>query len=298
MNKHLARNISILFCAVILSASSAMAAVTFDWAVIGNAGNAADNTGYGKVDYEYSIAKTEVTNAQYIEFLNAVAKTDTYGVYNSGMSSMGITQNGTSGNYSYTLQNNDENWANRPVVHVSWYDTLRFANWLNNGQLSGAQDATTTEYGAYDMSQGASVVRLAGANYWLPSENEWYKAAYYDPSSGVYYDYATGTDTTPNNNTPANDTGNSANYYSGDYTLGSPYYSTEVGAYDESKSPYGTYDQTGNVYEWDETLIGEYRGARGGSWYHDENWLVASYRGPGGTLTLRPQHSRIPCCKF
>ena len=179
----------VIFCGLLFSASSATATVTFDWATIGNTYNAPDDTGYGAVSYEYRITTTEVTNAQYTEFLNAVAKTDTYGLYNSNMGSMhgGITQNGTSGNYSYSLKDNDLNWANRPVVWVDWYNALRFVNWLHNGQLTGAQDATTTENGAYDMSLGASVARLAGANYCLPSEDEWYKAAYYSPE-GVYYE--------------------------------------------------------------------------------------------------------------
>lgn len=268
---------------VLLLCASSADAVNFDWAVIGNAGNPADNTGFGSVSYEYSIATTEVTNAQYIEFLNAVATTDTYGLYNSNMGSThgGITQSGISGSFSYSLKNNDTNWANRPVVYVNWYDALRFVNWLQNGQLAGAQDNTTTEYGAYDMSLGASVVRLAGADYWLPSEDEWYKAAYYSPG-GVYYNYATGTDTFPNNNPPDNDTGNSASFYFSGYTLGSPYYTTEVGAYDESESPYGTYDQNGNVWEWNETLIGlgylGYRGLRGGSWSDGAYGLPSSYR--------------------
>ena len=272
-------NAGILMSILLLSASCATAAVTFDWAVIGNAGNDSDYTGYGAVSYGYNIAKTEVTNAQYIEFLNAVAKTDTYGLYNTYMRSTygGITQSGIDGNYSYDLKNNDQNWANRPVVYVSWYDTLRFVNWLHNGQLSGAQDVTTTEDGVYTFSGAMSVsARNTGAEYWLPSEDEWYKAAYYDPSSGEYYAYATGTDALPNQNTSENDTGNSANYL---FAEGSPYYSTEVGAYDESASPYGTYDQNGNVWEWNETLINDYyRGLRAGSWYESADYLRASYQ--------------------
>ena len=267
---------------LLLLAASHATAVTFDWAVIGNAGNSADNTGYGSVGYEYRIATTEVTNAQYIEFLNAVAATDTYGLYHSGMGSTdgGITQSGISGSFSYVLKNNDTNWANRPVVYVSWYDTLRFANWLHNGQ----QGAGSTEYGAYTFSGLTSVsARNTGADYWLPSEDEWYKAAYYEPVLSVYYDYATGSDTAPNNNTPGNDTGNSANYKDGGYTLGSPYYTTEVGAYDESESPYGTYDQSGNVWEWNEALIsgyheGQRRGVRGGSWSYDAGNMPSSNR--------------------
>ena len=267
MKRHRGKRYGLLLV-FLLSTSSAMGAVTFEWAVIGNAGNAADDTGYGSVAYEYSIATKEVTNAQYVEFLNAVAATDTYALYNSEMS---ITQSGTSGSYTYSLENNDENWANRPVLYVSWYDTLRFTNWLHNGKLTGAQDATTTEDGAYTFSGATSVsARNSGADYWLPSEDEWYKAAYYSPE-GVYYNYATGSDDVPV-------AGVDANYYDDDYVLGSPYYTTEVGAYDESASPYGTYDQNGNAWEWNETVIGSDRGLRGGSWRHSAYNLSSSYR--------------------
>ena len=265
--------------------ASSVAAVDFDWAVIGNAGNDADDTGYGAVSYTYKIATTEVTNSQYREFLNAVATTDTYGLYNDNMGGEygGITQNGSSGNFSYNYKDDDEAWASRPVGYISWYDALRFVNWLNNDQPTGLQDATTTEYGVYDMSlqstDPSTIVRLAGADYWLPSEDEWYKAAYYNPQTGAYYDYATGTDTQPDNNTPDNDSGNSVNYKDETQTLGSPYYSTEVGAYDDSESPYGTYDQNGNVWEWNEALIGSSnRCYRGGGWNHSASYLRSTSR--------------------
>ncbi len=64
---------------------------------VGDAGNAADTTGYGSVDYTYNIGKYNVTAAQYCDFLNAVAATDTYGLYNASMSSYsgcGITRTG------------------------------------------------------------------------------------------------------------------------------------------------------------------------------------------------------------
>ena len=273
MKRQLVGKISVLFCGAMLSASSSMAAVTFDWAVIGNAGNAADpQTGYGSIGYEYSMATTEVTTSQYVEFLNAVAGVDTYGLYNSSMANspyykgISITEGSGTSLDPYKYSSN-AGWANRPVEYVSWYDSLRFTNWLHNGQLSGAQDASTTEDGAYTFSGATSVsARNIGASYWLPNEDEWYKAAYYSPS-GVYYDYPTGSDSVPVS-------GVDANYNATGY-VDPVYFSTEVGAYDND-SPYGTYDQGGNVWEWTETIMGSGRIMRGGSWGTSVIYLASS----------------------
>ena len=249
---------------------------SIEWIKIGNPGNTADDTGYGSVGYEYQISKHEVTNNQYIAFLNTVAASDLNALYNPSMSGTfgGITRSGTSGFYTYALKNGDANWGNKPVIYVSWYDALRFTNWIHNGGLSSSD----TEDGAYDMSLGSSVVRKSGALVYLPTEAEWYKAAYYDGSSSTYYNYATGTDILPNNNAPGSDTGNSVNVFYNSYAVGTPYYSTDVGAYTLSSSPYGTFDQNGNVWEWNETQIGLDRGIRGGS-FDSNAFMKATNRG-------------------
>lgn len=122
---------------------TAQAAITIDTAYVGDAGNTVDTTGFGSVDYDYRIGKYEVTAGQYTAFLNAVATADTYGLYNANMASTddgsGINRSGPSGSYSYTV---DAAFVNRPVNYVSFWDACRFANWLGNGQKSGAQDAT------------------------------------------------------------------------------------------------------------------------------------------------------------
>lgn len=60
----------------------ATAQITIDQINIGNPGNPDDSTGYGGVSCGYAIGKYEVTLTQYTAFLNAVAKTDTYNLYN------------------------------------------------------------------------------------------------------------------------------------------------------------------------------------------------------------------------
>jgi len=256
-------------------------AVNMDWVTVGDPGNACDDQPegfypgcFGAVAYTYRIGKYEVTNAQYTVFLRAVAKTDTYGLYSTSMGSVlgGIVRTGNnSGGYTYyaILGRGD-----MPVNFVSFYDALRFANWLHNGQPTGWQDSTTTEDGAYTFSGPTSVgSRNAGATIFLTSEDEWYKAAYYDALSTSYFDYPAGADAQTGCVLPSGDTGNSANcnWVVGDLT--------DAGAYSLSGSPYGTFDQGGNVWEWNEAIIiGSYRGHRDGSFGADPGILAASYR--------------------
>ncbi len=273
---------TLAYSIVVLTASTLHAEVMFDWATVGNPGNVDDTIGYGGVDYIYRMSKYEITNAQYTEFLNAVAATDTNRLYNTLMGSAslgGITRSGSSGSYTYSVKptaigqgpggtdGDDYTYANKPVVYVSFLDAMRFVNWLQNGQPTGTQGPGTTENGVYTISDGLSEVRDPGATYFIPRQDEWFKAAYYDPS-GTYYDYATSTDIRPNNNLPSSDTGNSANFYDDGYTTGNESYPmTDVGAYTLSASPYGTFDQAGNVWEYNEESFFNWRKVAGGGWY-------------------------------
>jgi formylglycine-generating enzyme required for sulfatase activity len=265
---------------------------------VGNPGNAADTRyatpGFGAVSYTYNIGKYEVTAGQYTEFLNKVAKTDAYGLYNTYMDTTNdsagcnIKRTGSSGTYAYTV---DPNWANRPVNYVSYWDSCRFTNWLHNGQATGAQDSNTTERGAYTLDgyneyDGRAIQRNPDANWAVTSEDEWYKAAYYKGggTSAGYWDYPTGSDTAPGQD--MNDaSGNNANYYRSPYAwpIDNGKYTTLAGEFQNSDSPYGTFDQGGNVFEWNEAIVYQdsifsKRGLRGGAYDNGGN-LRAPDRG-------------------
>jgi formylglycine-generating enzyme len=295
-------------CLVTMCApSQVLSAVVIDWVTVGNPGNPADprqtvdlTSGHGSVGYLYRIGKFEVTNGQYVEFLNAKdpAGGNALALYNSDMNSNanGSIQfnSGAAVGAKYVVKSGR---ANTAVNFVSWYDAVRFVNWLNNGQGTG-----DTETGAYTLGTlGAGAVPInppaahdPGAKIWLPTENEWRKAAYYNAASAQYVDYPTGTNSPPISIRP--DVGsNAANYFNDDGIVNgfnngyavtnsaafnsTENYVTDVGDYDNSPSLYGTFDQGGNLKEWTETLTtGTSRVYLGGSWGNDLSSMHAAFR--------------------
>lgn len=209
----------------------------------------------GAVNYTYRIATFETTAAEYVGFLNAVAADDIYGLYKPDMSAvLGIQRSGLPGSYSYTVP---ADWANRPVLRTSWADAARYCNWLTNGQPIGLQGPSTTEdgsyslYGANDQTSLYSITRSPTARFVIPNANEWYKAAFHKNNGMTdnFWDYPTSSDVVPSNLLSNPDPGNNANLFDDGYTIGGPYFRTNVGEFENSASPYGTFDQGGNVWE-------------------------------------------------
>jgi len=271
--------------------------VTIDWVTVGDAGNANDTTGYGAVTDEYRIMKFEWTNSQYVQFLNAVDPSgeNPNGVYDVRMGTQnrgGITFSAASSAGSKYAEK--PLFGDKPVNYVSWFRAARVSNWLHNGQGSGS-----TETGAYTLNNATSgdvVAKNAGARYWIPSENEWYKAAYYNPAlnggAGGYTLYANGFDLLPetvtansNGDGSAGSTGNFANYNGaadwGGRTGGNP---TTVGT-NGAASYYGAFDMNGNMAELNSLTgaAGPKIGLRGGD-YTNFLWANTSVNSRSDTF--------------
>jgi sulfatase modifying factor 1 len=295
-----------LVCIPLLNAE----AIVIDFTTVGNPGNAADTqlhydatSGYGSVPNIYAIGTYEVTNAQYAEFLNKVDPfaLNQFDLQDPGMGTDirgGIVLNATQlGSNPYELK---PNMGDKPVNYVTFWDAARFANWLHNGMpFFGG-----TETGAYNLLDAyiggdpknidnSAVTRNPNALFWIPSENEWYKAAYHDPvnpgadarstdpinpdlnNTANYWFYPTQSDAVPIVAT-ASATGNISNpgvnvvnYQTGaDWNAQDGNVTTVGSAGPLSASHYGTFDQGGNVMEWNDTrATASTRGLRGGAWF-------------------------------
>jgi formylglycine-generating enzyme required for sulfatase activity len=228
--------------------------INMDFVTVGNAGNTADDTTYGAVAYEYNIGKYEVTAAQWA----AVIAADS-GVGNAG------------------------DWTgSQPTGGTSWHEAAKFCNWLTTGSATsgyytisgGAASTNALSHDAYAAAKGTT--------YFIPTEDEWYKAAYHK-NNGVtggaanYWDYPTGSDTMPTAVTGGTGAG-TAVFNGNGVSPTAPAIVSNAGG----MSAYDTMGQGGNVWEWNEALIsGSYRGVRGGPFYDDGDDLHASPRNIG-----------------
>ena len=219
---------------------------TIDFVDVGNAGNAADATTYGAVPYEYRVGKYEISQ-------DAITKATA-----SGMTYV------TAGAWT----------GSQPAATISWYDAAAFVNWLNTS--TGNQAAYNLTFsGSWSMNlwSSADAWQLGGENpyrnkdavYFLPSENEWVKAAYYNPAGSNYFFYPTASSSAPTAVVSGTDAGSAV--YNGFAAF--PAEVDSAGGL----SPYGTMGQGGNVFEWMESafngsnsLASEYRAVRGGNW--------------------------------
>lgn len=254
---------------------------------VGDANNPDDTTGFGSVSSPYWMGEVEISNRQYADFLNAVAGSDPNALFDPQMQSNargGIARYGTSGNYTYAPKTD---MAEKPVNFVTFWSVCRYCNWLHNGLPNGDQTPLTTEDGSYDLTDPAAlsantVVRKSGAKYYVPDQDEWDKAAFYDPRTTAesgppgddfYWLYPTISDTPPTQATADasgnidNDTDPIANFnLSADWNGQNGNVTTVGSGGIGSTSYYGFADMAGNVREILESIGGSNRLVRGGDY--------------------------------
>ena len=250
--------------------------LTLDFVNIGNAGNADDagagggsySSPYGGVSYGYRMGTYEISQ-------DAITKATA-----GGLASV------TAGAWV----------GSQPAANMTWFEAAAFVNWLNDHRTPGLKAyqldvglTTLTPWASEDAWQagGENLYRHKEAYYFLPSEDEWYKAAYHQ-NTGVnadYWDYATGSNSIP----PAVASGTTAGTAVYNGATSSPAAVTNDGGL----SAYGTMGQNGNVYEWAESAFdginnssSEVREIRGGFWFYPEGYLRSSYR-----ISLSPTDS-------
>ena len=249
---------------------------SMEFVEIGEPNNAADTdpngdpNSAGAVSYVYNIGKFEVSR-------DMVDKASAAG-------NLGITL--------HDLTTFGGNGANRPATGVSWNEAARFINWLNTsqGHLPAYKFAAQPGDGGYSANSNIELwtaadtgydasnpFRNSEAEYFLPSVDEWYKAAFYDPVSDTYFNFPTGSDTAPTSVAGGTDPGTAV--YSRSQSHG-PADITNAGGL----SPFGVMAMGGNATEWDETESdltnddgSSKRWIRGGAWSYQASTLAVSF---------------------
>lgn len=238
--------------------------------------------GRGSVGYDYRIGRFEVTSAQFVEFFNAaydrpqsewlphLVPPDFWG-------GIPTTPNTPGGKRWITTSET----AMLPTGDISWRMAAMYTNWLHNDKslareafLDGAYDVST--FGLDSNGFTDQLVHHASARYWIPTWDEWLKAAHFDPNKdgpglGGWWKYSNGTNSALIGAPPI--AGGQANYGwdESDYPGQSPFL-IPLGAYTNTQSPWGLFDVAGATKEWTEEPVGSFAGLQehrivDGSWW-------------------------------
>jgi len=252
-----------------------------DWVTIGDPGNApfsgdtlGDIDGRGGVAYRYRMTRTEITTSQWLQFVNTFTTQSTELQFFAVPGPWGATEDRS---YSgpgkrYVLRSDLEQPGDIPVGGMSWRTAAMYANWLHNGRSS---DFASTQSGAYDVSTFGrnpdgtftdQATRSPGARFWIPSFDEWIKAAHYDSDKngavqGGWWLYSDTSDTPPIPGPPGEGEANTG------FTL--PQFGHEfipAGMYPDVTSPWGLLDVAGSRAEWTEQILNGTDRGQDGTW--------------------------------
>jgi hypothetical protein len=302
-------------------ASAAVAQVPnydFQWATITDVNNPAygggpfgELAGRGSVAYEYRISRLELTSAQFMEFVNTFWESEQIPLPHWFIGSSGISFDLQG---PYALRDDIPNAGMVPVIGLNWRTAAMYCNWLHNGKSS---DLASTQSGAYDVSTFGTnpdgtftdqMTRSPGAKFWIPSLDEWLKAAHYDPNrygkgQGGWWQYPNASDVPLTDGPPGIGQTNGA----GTFDWQSPPTYVPLGAYDNVQSSWGLWDVAGGAGEWTEEVIDWGDGPRfrviDGSWagaWRELTYLDTPYGiywdqpGDMGQYGLRVA-SAVPC---
>lgn len=311
----------------------------FDWVTIGAAGNRGydgfdGGTGLrnrGAVPYGYRIARTEVTTAQYLEYVNMFsARADPVPLVRPPSlwgAQVDTTYSGPGRRYRLI---DAPNAARYPVAGIDWRESAMFVNWLHNDK---SRDASAIADGAYAISSfgydanGDFTDQRAhhpGARYWIPTLDESMKAAHFSATLDRWFLYPTSSDTIPIYGPPGMGDANAGFQFPGLFQE----FRIPVGSYPHVTSPWGLLDCAGSTTEWTESVRtissrmqrftrGSYAGsadpqfsdratATGGEYPDDEGWyyglrVAAVVPAPGCTAfalawlaCVAPRRRRVP----
>jgi hypothetical protein len=201
--------------------------INMDFVTIGNAGNVTNSDGFGRVTHDYRIGSTEVSIEQFLASPVSGGDPD---FWNDGVRQVGVAA---------------------PVTKVSWYQAAQFCNYLTSGNVYSGAYQFDGGGNLINVMNRASIIADGGTFYVLPTQDEWYKTAYYRPvNDGSYSLYANGSDTTaPVDETDALYGRDSDAGLGGSWEIGMGPWTVGSGSGEQN----GTINMMGNVWEWLET---------------------------------------------
>ncbi|MCC6428067.1 MAG: SUMF1/EgtB/PvdO family nonheme iron enzyme [Phycisphaerales bacterium] len=278
-----------IFLASVPTVAFAQPDYGLDFVNIGDPGNApyvpTDTTWVdrpiGGVNYEYRIMRTEVTVAQWVEFANAYAPYYTGSRLHPEITGYWVAPDSL--DPDVPLSFHAVPGSERYTADTSWRMAARFCNWLHNGKSS---EASAFESGVYDTSTFGKDENnfytdqsspSPGAKYWMPSWDEWVKAAYYDPRKGGenspgYWSFPVSSDIAPVSGLPEENGQTNA----GSYFWDEQYGFLDVGSYPTVQSPWGLLDASGSLSEWTGSWAsseGNFTRKVSGSSLFDQYWI-------------------------